>query len=440
MKKLFDVSLIIVCIAAFGLSLAACGGSPVDPAPEVIESPVPEPTPEITETPGPEPESTPEAVEAPESTPEPTPEAVEASEAIETSAVETASAAPGELSDDVYSFMFSLNGIIYTLPFPYAEMEANGWVGDDLSEITLNPNQFSLAEPLRNRSQTILVSFVNTTANVLSFSESYIGRISIDEFYARNGVELIFPGNITVGSTYEEVIAAYGEPSDVSQGGAIRSLRYTVNARAQMTLSINIETDLVTRIVMENFIAREPLPAFEGDLPAAVLAYDAPTQLEGNDWTSFTVRFDGDLYRLPAPVAAFVANGWVIESDPNMMIPGQTSRTGAVLRKGNQTMRTMVQNYDDNEQPVSHTFVTRIEFSHHGAVLPIELPGGITENSTIEEIIAVYGEPLRTSESDRFRTYEFGFGSTFENVVFTVQIETGEMHRIELTNAPRRLN
>lgn len=401
MKKLLSRFLIIVCVPVLSLSLAACGGSqnppePVAP-PEVVEPNIEPHQPEV------EPASQPVS-------------------------------APGDLSEDIYSFMFGLNGATFTLPFPYAEFESNGWVGEGLETQTLNPNQFTLSTQLNNADQRIFVSFVNTTDNITTLNESMVGRITIDEWEARSGVELVFPGNISIGSSYEDVIAAHGEPSERSETGSTRRLDYSSSSRASVTISVDIESGLVNRIQMENFIAREISPAFEGDVPAAVSAYVAPTEL-GEDWRTFNVRFAGDLYSLPAPVAAFVANGWIIEGDPNEMVPARSSRTGITLRNGNQTMRTMVENYDDSAQPVANTFVTSVEFSHFGAVLPIELPGGITENSTIEEVLAAFGTPDRVEESASFRTYTFG-SRVFERIEVGIRLETSEIHRIDVRNAP----
>jgi len=407
MKK--NKMFLMMLVTILALSLVACN----EPEPETeTEEPIvvveeSEPITEVDEVS--EPESEPEVIEA-----------------------------PGELSDDLYSFMFSLNGVIYSLPFPFTEMEANGWGGDDLEETTLNPNQFSIATQLTNGNQQISVSFLNLTENVLSFSESNIGRITLDDWaYDRGGAELIFPGNIRLGSTYEEVIAAYGEPSQRRESNLHTTLTYSANHYTGVEIRIDNETNLVTSLRMENFHERTDSPAFEGDLPDSVLAYVAPTDL-GNDWSDFIVRFDGDLYQLPAPVAVFLENGWVIEGDPNEMINAQSSRVGVRLRKGNQTMRTTVQNYDDIAQPISHGFVTVIQFSHHDAVLPIELPGGITENSTIEEMIVAFGEPDRTEEGSMFET--FWFGSIWREVVVSINVETGEIHSITVSHSPRSLD
>jgi len=346
--------------------------------------------------------------------------------------------APSELSDDLYSFMFSLNGDIYSLPFSYSEFAANGWVGDDLEDDTLNPAQFSIATPLTNGNYRISVSFINLTENVLPFSESNIGRITLDEWdYDRGGAELIFPGNITLGSTYEDVIAAYGEPSSRREGSLDLTLNYSPNHYTGVEIRVDNETNLVTSLRMENFVAREDSPEFEGDLPDSVLAYEAPTDL-GDDWRDFIVRFDGDLYQLPAPVAVFVENGWVIEGDANEMVAAQSSRVGVRLRKGNQTMRTTVQNYDDFAQPISNSFVTVIDFYQNDATLPIELSGGITEDSTIDEIIAVFGEPDRIEDSASFTFYTFG--SIWQEISVTINNDTNGVHRLRVEHSPNSLD
>lgn len=165
--------------------------------------------------------------------------------------------------------------------------------------------------------------------------------------------------------------------------------------------------------------------------------YEAPTSL-GDDWRSFIVKFDGDLYRLPAPVAVFVENGWVIESDYDEMILAQESIENVILIKGNQTMSTTVKNYDDDAQPVSYGFVTRIEFSRLGPMLPIELPGGITENSTIEDVLAIFGMPNASARNVSFEFYNYRKDGA--EIIFTINRETREIHSIEITNKPETLN
>jgi len=421
LKKLFYVIIIMLCVGF----LAACA---------TTETPVAEePIPTIAPTPEPSPEPTPE--------PEPDHDTDIEPDNNEADAPLQQHVAPTGLSDDLFSFMFSLDGALFTLPFSFEELAAYGWEWDDPRSVSLRPNQRGASKRMRNEDGIFWLTTVNTSSDVVYSHESNVGTISIDRFdFDRGGTALILPGGITIGSTYDEVLAAYGEPSErrpYSNTAMTRNLVYSVGAYATVTIAIDIETDIVFSLRMENVFAREALPAFEGDMPDAVLSYVAPTTL-GDDWRDFVVRFDGDLYRLPAPVAAFIANGWILESDPSEMVNAQSSRVGVSLRKGNQVMRTTVHNYDNSAQPISHSFVTVIEFSHHAAVLPIELPGGITENSTEEEILAIFGGPSDAGDSATF--HSITFGRIWQDVRFSFVTETGEIHSIRIEHSPRDLN
>ena len=346
-----------------------------------------------------------------------------------------------DLSDDLYSFSFSINGDVYILPFEFSELGELGWDSDrdDLDELTLNPNQHTLGTELQNGDHLIRVAFVNTTENVLPLRESYVGSITIEERHANSGIELILPGGITFGSTMDEIIAVHGEPSEARGTDSSTFLVYDVGSRSNIEFRFDAE-DQMTRIQMTNYFAREVSEEFEGDLPEVVQNYETPTDL-GDDWESFIVRFDGDLYQIPAPVVVFVENGWIIDDDPNELIAAQSSNVRVTLRKGNQVMQTTVHNFADEAQPIAHGFVTKIEFSHRGAVLPIELPGGITEDSSREEVYAAFGEPHDISEASTSISYTYSAASSaLDRVRITFDIETGEIRSIEVQNRPRSLD
>ena len=344
----------------------------------------------------------------------------------------------GDLSDDLYSFQLMLNGEIFTLPFAFEELYERGWSNDNIDDQTLNPNTRTLSDRIHNGEQEISVAFINTGENVLALRYTNVGRISIsqrqlDSF--RNDAEVIFPGGITIGSTEEEVIALHGEPSEYRETALARELSYYLDIYDGIRISIDIDTNLVSEMTMTNFFAVEELPQFEGDLPAAVLAYEAPTDL-GNDLMDFNVRFAGDLYTLPAPVNAFLENGWILVTDPNTMIDAMGFEVGVRLRKGNQVMRTSVRNYDDSQQPLSHSWVTTINFYEFDAVLPIELANGITENSTLGDLEAAFGEPVE--ESGMFTRFQYGEFSRETTVSW--HNDDGRISRIGVENSPRSLD
>jgi len=434
MKKII---LLFLCAFALTVSVVACTA----PGEETIESSIAIIEPELEPEPQvePKPEIEPEYEYEPELNYEP-----EVESEPESITEPTSVAAPADLSDDLYSFSFSLNGEIFTLPFEFSELAERGWTGRNIDTETLNPNQFTSSSRINNGNQAMMISFINFTPNVLAFEDSTVGRIMFDERDARSGAELILPGGITIGSSMEDIIAAYGEPGDRRESSLQYTLTYQLRIYQDIVLRVNRESGLLTEIRVTNFIDRPqtadaPATTATADLnlPASVLAYQAPTAL-GDDWQSFIVMLDGDLFQLPAPIDAFIANGWEFVDDPNEMIPAMTTDVRVRLRKGNQVMRVHARNYENTEQPLAHAFIIRVEFSHHFAVLPIELPGGINENSTLDEILAAFGEPDRTEDGSMFNVYTFG--SRLEaRIVVSIRNETGEIHAITVERSPRQL-
>jgi len=71
-------------------------------------------------------------------------------------------------------------------------------------------------------------------------------------------------------------------------------------------------------------------------------------------------------------------------------------------------LRTQIENYSDKEQPLKYCFATYIEYYNNGAVIPIELPKGISDKSSIDQVIAAYGQPTKVEDSSSFKYYSYG--------------------------------
>ena len=341
-----------------------------------------------------------------------------------------------ELSDDLGSLTFELDGVVYTLPIPFAELEANGWKGTWF-DLRIDPGT-NRGATLENGNQSINVSFYNFSDDVQLPNESYIDRISALSFLD-DTVQLIFPRNIMLGASYEEVIAAYGYPAigGVSYEYGFRYLVYFVGS-AGIRIIIDLGTELVEDMHMY-YLGR--IPAVE-DPPAAVITYEAPTEL-GDDWRAFTISIDGDTYRLPTPMTAFEENGWDVRGfeQPRLPLPpGGDERVG--LRKDDQVIITFLHNYDDVIRVQEHTFVTMIDidfdFFYIEPAPSIELPGGITENSTSEEIISAFGMPDEIRELDGHRHYTFG--DRDNGIQILVNMETERIELIRISHRPASLS
>ena|GEM_PF-2154472 len=351
--------------------------------------------------------------------------------------------APEGLSPYLDSFMFSLDGVLYTLPFPFAELADNGWVGDedDFAERTANPRASGGSATIRNGGHTVRIDFFNPTEYEALLTESYVSGISISTNW-HEGTELIFPGNIRLGDTYETLLHTHGDPYSWREN-IDGSETFTYNPdQVLVSFVVALDTDWIHHMSMsatfrasQTLIPREPIPHFEpDDFPAAVSTYETPTEL-GGDWWSFTLRVDGDLYRLPAPMAAFLDNGWTLHHDGITIGPTAVGFAMRINRDGN-FMRAWFTNYDTYHRPVAHTFVTRLDFDFQDpdTSIPIELPGGITEHSTIEEMIAVFGAPADFSEDGDEISYYFG--TEYAGITVIVHRNTGAIQEISVIYRP----
>jgi hypothetical protein len=141
---------------------------------------------------------------------------------------------------------------------------------------------------------------------------------------------------------------------------------------------------------------------------------------------------------MPIPMSVLVDDGWVPVSDQGKMINAKSFATGFEIRKGNQVLRTAIQNYSDTQQPAIYCFVTRIEYYDSGAQIPIELPQGLSEKSSIADFKKAYGEPSREEDGTNFIYYTWG--SVFKEIVVVVRKETNQIIKIEVSCSPKNLD
>ena len=412
----FKKCIFLMAAVISAIALSACGK-----AKETITEPTPAPTATVEPTE----EATPTPTEAPTETP--TAEPTEAP-------VETP--VSGDLSDDLYSFQFSLNGTVYTLPCAYSLFADNGWSIEGIDGETLEPDQYTFSQNMDNGDMLIMASLVNTNTDVLPMEECNVGNISVDNYQAEKGVKLVLPKNIAVGSAYDDVVAAYGEPTDKSDLGPITALTYKLDSYSSVVIEINTESNTVDSIEIENLIAKETSSSSKssGDVPDVVKNYSAPSSV-GKSWDSFDLKYADSYYHLPAPVSSFIDNGWTMVSDGNEMLAAKDSTVGVELRKDNQVLRASVRNYADTEQPITNCFLISLKSSEFDTKVSIELPKGITEKSKPDDIIAAYGEPTNKDSSSSFDYYEYR--NSDGSIDFSISKDTKTITTIEVNNDPK---
>ncbi|MCL1896741.1 MAG: hypothetical protein FWG03_09360 [Clostridiales bacterium] len=344
-----------------------------------------------------------------------------------------------ELPDDPYSFVCMLDGVVYQLPAPFSEFAANGWeiiyrLGVDYANEKLDPGTYTGVVVVENGEHQVYMDFLNDDMDTKVLTECSVGGIDLDYANSKYGASLVLPAGIKLGTPEEDVLAAYGEPTDFYDGVSSRMYKYDIDYYSKVQVDVDADTGLVYGLKIQNFIRHEKKEDAGGEAPDVVKAYKAPSEI-GDSWDSYTLKFGGTLMKLPVPVSELMANGWVPVSDENIMIAAKDYAIGFEIRNGNQVLRTNLRNYADTQQPVKYCFITKIEYSDYSTKISIELPGGITEKSPIEDFIKAYGKPDEEEENTVLKYYKWGDYS--EGLEVSINNESGEISRISLEYEPR---
>lgn len=178
------------------------------------------------------------------------------------------------------------------------------------------------------------------------------------------------------------------------------------------------------------------------EVPEVVTQYQAPTEL-GNDLSSCIAEIDGHLYKIPAPVSAFLENGWdILYNDNSEVIAGKDSGYGYYLTKDNQKFRIGIKNYAENATAVENCFVVDIYNDDFSTVIPVKLQNGITFNMNTADLeAALEGTTYEKEEGSSLDSYFIpSFDDKYYGVTITVNKEEDKVIKIALSRSPKETN
>ena len=179
------------------------------------------------------------------------------------------------------------------------------------------------------------------------------------------------------------------------------------------------------------------------------LAYSVPELLE-NELGSFVLEIEGDLYRLPAPMSAFLENGWEIAERSVDFIDANSSSTNAVdLTKNDKTIFDAdLINFDKEAKPIEECYVYGIfvgktytfggENARSGDIGLI-LPGGAAIGTSADEVTNIYKDMISSGDlyiridNDDILVYEY-LGLYGRNIQLYISKETNAVTQIQIQN------
>lgn len=341
-----------------------------------------------------------------------------------------------DLSDDVYSFQMSLDGLIYQFPMKYSEFVARGWEYDGDDTATISPGQYSITEVFDLGDVRVYCNIVNFDVNVIEKNEGYIGSIQIDDYSLdESGVELVMPSGLVFGkATLEDIAAAYGKPSEEYVGELYTKSTYSQDSYERVIVQVDAESGVLSSVDIRNFKAPEmaEAPTINKEVPEIVKNYKTPEAL-GDDMTLSIVEYDGDLYQMPMPVSVMIENGWKIVDGAGSAVVAKGFASIDIM-KNNQTVHVYMMNYADYATVVENCFVTHIKSSVNGPEVPMTLPGNISIGTDKEVFLAAI-ESLNVEEEDG-STYTYYKVKEAKRSVDYIEVivskETNKITKIEM--------
>ncbi|MDE6844808.1 MAG: hypothetical protein K2J99_03450 [Lachnospiraceae bacterium] len=349
------------------------------------------------------------------------------------------SAMSGELSDDLYDFQISIDGVVYQFPMWYSDFEALGWEYDGDNTQTLSSNQYTAVEIWEKDGYEVYTRFANLSMNAAPYAESMVAGITLEDYHLEDcDWEILLPGGIQYGvSNTDDIKEAYGEPSRDYDGDLYYMMAYQMDNYREIELYVYKEENALLKIDLQNLVELEGADnSIDETVPELVERYEAPETL-GDDFYAYTAQLEGVVYSLPCPVSVLLDNGFTIDT-ANSDSEVAAGRSGWVdLRYNNQTLHTMVENYADYATIVENCFVVSMKSSAYGPKFDLVIPGGIKvgdSEDAVKKAVASFNCETETSDSG-YTYYEIydPDGSSLDSYIIVV--EDGSVSSIEVRNS-----
>lgn len=312
-----------------------------------------------------------------------------------------------KLGTDIYSFQIEINGDVIKVPSTYEELTAMGWEIGNAEELEtmVGSNTYTWGTRFNKGTAHIDASMLNLGINEAPVSECLVGGLTVETGDSENSSSNVvrLPGGIELGTADIDAIkAAYGEPSSSYEGDYYTELTYEKDLYEEVVLTVDKETNVLSEIELRNFVEPEGFDA--GDVstetPSIVTEYQAPSA-PGENLLDPVVQFMGDLYQLPAPVSAFVDNGWTIMDQEEGTYAAGDGLEFIDMMKDNQTVRFSVYNYTENAVLLENCFVEELSFgTYDPEVMDLRLPGDVTLGMDKSQLMSMAEEQGYLCEED----------------------------------------
>ncbi len=313
------------------------------------------------------------------------------------------------MSDNIYDCTFILEGDIYQLPCPLSAFTDNGWAITTSGYSSDKPINGSTSDSfmISKDGKKVEIHFLNRSGNTARLDECPIIGISVTAEY---GASIELAKGITLSSTISEITEAYGTPLERDSAERYEAIMYA-NENELAAIGFDIYNEEYAENTCIELLRYKFVDTVTTEtntrLPDFIAEYTAPTEL-GGDIFSGNFKLEEDLYRLPAPVKAFLDNGWSIASAPEFVPAG--GETEISLAKNGATVDVDIINLASYQTTAENCVVTNLPV-YDSDNAKIELPCGITLGMSEAELDAALPDDMKKSESEYSVYYSYSSAS-----------------------------
>ena len=244
---------------------------------------------------------------------------------------------------------------------------------------------------------------------------------------------------ITFGeSAREDILKAYGEPTDEYDGELYYKMSYETDYYSEVTLYVYKDSGVMEKLELMNMIELEGLDnSVSEEVPELISEYKAPTQL-GDDYYSNILEYDGALYQFPCPIQEFTDNGFEIQEENSDMVIGAGDTGRAELMKDKQRIRVSVKNFAPYATVLENCFIIELDEHDFGANSNSSMvfPGGITFGSSEEEVLAAIADYNYDGSESGKSTYYYVYGpDEYSSYGYQIVVEDGKVTSLRARQA-----
>lgn len=386
-----------------------------------------------------------------------------------------------ELGSHIYSFTIKLGDSVFKVPFKYQDLVDKGWtrIADEEEVKEVSPNFSTPFIRFEKDGVEISVIFSNlTSADTIPLEECYgtgvfwfnLGKLDDNKESESNsntsnssngtsnrengakskGKEVELPLGITNLSSKEDLLKAYGEPSEIEKrSNGYEDFRYEIVYNSLVIVTFDdkgiirrIEMDNISDILDEKGEKLITSGFVTGKIPKEILEYKRPDKIS-NNYLDYSFKVKDEIYSLPVPVNIFLNDGWTIIGGHPTLKSMQSDYSAIYLMKENKRLKVILRNYSSKEQNKENTWVTSVSpdgSRFREGTLPIEIFSGIQNGMEEEDLLKIIKDlPYDKSDYSDFVLYTIkeNFVQYYE---VSVNKTSGQVSHIRVSMEPNSLN